>query len=556
MAVEQQHATDAGKPASDALDASGGADGTPSAGVVGTPSAGAAGTPSAGAATNPPAAGAEIQVENPATGEMIATVPDLDAATVAQLAVRGRVAQPGWEAFGFAGRARVLRRAQKWLLDNDQRVLETIVSETGKTAEDAYFAEIAYTANAFGFWAKHAPRYLADERVRSSQVLVKGKRLLLRHRPLGLVGVIGPWNYPLINSFGDAIPALAAGNSVILKPSEVTPLTSGLMAQALTECGLPADVFQVATGRGQTGAALIDQVDMVMFTGSTATGRKVAQAAAKRLIPCSLELGGKDPMIVLADADLERAANVAVYYAMQNAGQTCISIERAYVEAPVYDEFVAKVTEKVRALRVGPPTGPGSVDVGAITFEPQLQKIEEHVADAVQKGAKVQVGGHRARAHRGGRFYQPTVLTGVDHSMKAMTEETFGPTLPIMKVADAEEAVRLANDSPYGLGAAVFTRDTQRGEALARRIRAGAVDVNDALINYTVLELPMGGAKASGLGSRHGAGGIRKYCQQQAIVVTSRFALKREPHMFPYKASRTRLLERFFRFLYGRGRRD
>ncbi|MHB1858942.1 MAG: aldehyde dehydrogenase family protein [Solirubrobacteraceae bacterium] len=509
-----------------------------------------------GASAVPLATGAAIEVENPASGEVIATVPDLDAGAVAQLAARGRAAQPGWEAFGFEGRARVLRRAQKWLLDNDQRVLETIVSETGKTTEDAYFAEIAYTANAFGFWGKNAPRYLADERVKSSQVLVKSKKLLLRYRPLGLIGVIGPWNYPLTNSFGDAIPALAAGNSVILKPSEVTPLTSQLMAEALAECGLPDGVFQVATGRGGTGSALIEQVDMVMFTGSTETGRKVAEAAGRRLIPCSLELGGKDPMIVLADADLDRAANIAVYYAMQNAGQTCISIERAYVEEPVYDEFVTKVSEKARALRVGRPNGAGSVDVGAITFGPQLERIEEHVADATAKGAKIEVGGHRVHAGQGGRFFEPTVLTGVDHSMKAMTEETFGPTLPIMKVADAEEAVRLANDSPYGLGAAVFTRDTARGQEIARRITAGAVDVNDALINYTVLELPMGGAKASGLGSRHGAGGIRKYCAQQAIVVTSRFALKREPHMFPYTRSRTALLQRFFRFLYGRGRRD
>lgn len=500
-------------------------------------------------------ASAGIPVENPATGEIVATVPDLDPAAVAQMAVKGRVAQPGWEALGFQGRARVMLRAQKWLMDNSQKVVETIVSETGKTYEDAHFAEIAYTANAFGFWAKHAPKYLADEHVKSSQILVKGKKLILRHRPLGLIGVIGPWNYPLTNSFGDSIPALMAGNSVILKPSEVTPLTSMLMEQALQECGLPKDVFQVATGRGATGAALIDAVDMVMFTGSTATGRKVAEAAARRLIPCSLELGGKDPMIVLSDADLERAANLAVYYSMQNAGQTCISVERVYVEAPVHDEFVAKVSEKVRALRVGVPRGPGSVEVGAITFAPQLEKIVDHIADAKDKGAKVLVGGER-HIEGGGRFFEPTVITDVDHTMKLMTEETFGPTLPIMKVADAEEAVRLANESPYGLGASVFTRDAAKGERLARRIRAGAANVNDALINYTVLELPMGGAKASGLGSRHGAGGIRKYCEQQAIVVTSKLALKREVHMFPYRAKRTMMIQRLFKFLYGRGKRD
>jgi acyl-CoA reductase-like NAD-dependent aldehyde dehydrogenase len=495
-----------------------------------------------------------IAVENPATGETVATVAELDRDAVAQIAARGRAAQPGWEAYGFDGRARIMLRAQKWLMDNADQMIATIVSETGKTFEDASLAEISYAANAFGFWAKHAGEYLADERVKSSQLLVKGKKLIVRYRPLGLIGVIGPWNYPLTNSFGDCIPALMAGNSVILKPSEVTPLTSLLMAEGLRECGLPEHVLQVATGRGETGAALVDEVDMIMFTGSTRTGRKVAEAAARRLIPASLELGGKDPMIVLSDADLERAANFATYYSMQNAGQTCISIERVYVEEPVYDEFVQKVSEKVRALRVGKPEGPGSVDVGAITFPPQLQTIEDHVTDAVDKGARVLAGGHAKQG--AGRFYEPTVLVDVDHTMKIMTEETFGPTLPIMKVADADEAVRLANDSPYGLGSSVFTRDTERGEQIARRIDAGAANVNDAMINYTALELPMGGAKASGLGSRHGAGGIRKYASQQAIVVTPKLALKKEPHMFPYKSRTSRLLAGVFKFLYGRGRRD
>jgi acyl-CoA reductase-like NAD-dependent aldehyde dehydrogenase len=494
-----------------------------------------------------------IPVENPATGEIIATVPELSAADVAEMAARGRAAQPGWEAYGLDGRARVLLRAQKWVMDNAPRVVETICSETGKTFEDAELAEIGYAGNAFGFWAKKGPEYLADEHIKSSQILVKGKKLINRYRPLGLIGVIGPWNYPLTNSFGDCIPALMAGNSVILKPSEITPLTSLLMAQGLAECGLPEDVLQIATGRGETGAALIEHVDMIMFTGSTKTGKKVAETAARRLIPASLELGGKDPMLVLADADVERAANYATYFAMQNAGQTCISIERVYVEEPVYDEFVAKVTDKVRQLRVGKPEGPGSVEVGAITFPPQMDTIKDHVADAVQKGARVLTGGNQTPG--AGRFFEPTVLVDVDHTMKCMTEETFGPTLPIMKVADTDEAVRLANDSPYGLGASVFSKDTEKGEAVARRLEAGAANVNDAMINYTVLELPMGGAKASGLGSRHGAGGIRKYCSQQAIVVTPRLAMKKELFMYPYKSRTSKFLAGVFKFLYGRGDR-
>jgi acyl-CoA reductase-like NAD-dependent aldehyde dehydrogenase len=513
------------------------------------------GSPTNGSTPNGAHGVAQIEVENPATGEIVATVPDLGADAVAEMAKRARAAQPSWEAYGFEGRARVMLRAQKWVMDNAEQIIATIISETGKTFEDASLAEISYAGNAFGFWAKNAEQYLEDDRVKSSQLLVKGKKLILRFRPLGLVGVIGPWNYPLTNSFGDCIPALMAGNSVILKPSEVTPLTSLLLAEGLRECGLPEDVLQIATGRGETGAALVEHVDMIMFTGSTRTGKKVAEEAAKRLIPASLELGGKDPMIVLSDADLERAANFATYYSMQNAGQTCISIERAYVESPVYDEFVQKVSEKVRALRVGKPEGPGSVEVGAITFPPQLQTIEDHVTDAVDKGARVLAGGHASK-QGGGRFYEPTVLVDVDHTMKCMTEETFGPTLPIMKVQDADEAVRLANDSPYGLGSSVFTRDVERGEQIARRLEAGAANVNDAMINYTVLELPMGGAKHSGLGSRHGAGGIRKYCSQQAIVVTPKLALKREPHMYPYKARNSKLLAGVFKFLYGRGKRD
>ncbi|HYM56890.1 MAG TPA: aldehyde dehydrogenase family protein [Solirubrobacteraceae bacterium] len=498
-------------------------------------------------------AGRTIPVENPATGEIIRTVPVTSAQEVSAMGARARAAQPAWEALGFDGRGRVLHRAQKWVLDNVDRVTETIVSETGKTVEDAQLAEIAYAANAFGFWAKHAREYLADEKVRSANPFVLGRKLLVRYRPLGVVGVVGPWNYPLTNTFGDCIPAMAAGNAVILKPSEATPLTSLLMAECMAECGLPEGIYQVAPGYGETGQALIDEVDMVMFTGSTATGKKVLERAARTLTPVSLELGGKDPMIVLADADLERAANAAAYYSMQNGGQTCISIERAYVEAPVYDEFVNKVSQKVRALRQGVPAGAGSVDVGAVTQPQQLDIVTRHVEEARKAGAKILVGGHVKEGP--GRFFEPTVLVDVDHSMAAMTEETFGPTLPIMKVADAEEAIRLANDSPYGLGASVWTRDVGRGEQVARRVEAGAVCVNDAQLNYLALELPMGGWKRSGLGTRHGAGGIRKFCRQQSLLIT-RLAPKRDVHMFPYKARTTRLLGRLVRVLYGRGKRD
>jgi acyl-CoA reductase-like NAD-dependent aldehyde dehydrogenase len=495
-----------------------------------------------------------IPVENPATGQVIATVPDMPADEVKAIVARARAAQPAWQALGFDGRARVMRRAQKWLLDNAERVMETIVSETGKTYEDAQLAEISYGANAFGFWAKNAEKYLADEKVKSSSLFVAGKQLKQRFEPLGVIGVIGPWNYPFTNSVGDCIPALMAGNTVVLKPSEITPLTSVLLAEAMRECGIPENVFQVATGRGETGAAMIDDVDMVMFTGSTRTGKKVMERASQTLTPVSLELGGKDPMIVLSDADIERAANTATYYGMMNGGQTCISIERVYVEEAVYDEFVAKVTEKVRALRQGDPSGgAGTVEVGAVTFPPQFDIIDGHVQDAIKKGARAVTGGKGRREN--GMYYEPTVLVDVDHTMSAMTEETFGPTLPIMKVRDAEEAIRLANDSSYGLGASVFGKDTARAEAVARRVESGAVCVNDALINYAALELPMGGWKASGLGTRHGAGGIRKYTRQQSIVV-SKLHPKRDVHMYPYKGRTTRTLLRLFRLIWGRGKRD
>jgi acyl-CoA reductase-like NAD-dependent aldehyde dehydrogenase len=494
-----------------------------------------------------------IEVENPATGQVVGRVPQMSPADVAAMVERARAVQPAWWGLGYDGRAAILERAQKWTLDNADRLIDTIVSETGKTRDDAQLAEIGYAAGAFGFWAKNAEKFLRERKVRTSSPLLIGKKALVRYRPRGVVGVIGPWNYPLVNSFGDCIPALAAGNSVILKPSEVTPLTSLLMAECFAECGAPDGVFQVLTGLGDVGAELIDHVDFIMFTGSTATGKKVAERAAKTLTPCGLELGGKDPMIVLADADVERAANAATFYSMQNGGQTCISIERVYVEEPIYDEFVQKVTEKVSKLRQGKPEAAGSVDVGAVTFDKQAEIVTSHVEDARSKGARIPVGGKLADGP--GRFFEPTVLLDVDHSMDCMTKETFGPTLPIMKVRDAEEALRLANDSPYGLQASVWTKDVARGEQIASRIDSGVANVNEHLISYVALELPMGGWKESGLGTRHGAEGIRKYARQQSSVVT-RFGMKREIFMYPYSKTTSGIIRRFLKVVYGRGSRD
>ena len=481
-------------------------------------------------------------VINPATGETIAHVPDMGPDQVRALVAEARAAQPAWQELGFEGRAEVMHEAKRWLVDNRERVTQTIIDETGKAHEDAQIAEVFFVADSLSFWAKKASEYLADERVKGHAPLVRGKKLYVRYRPFGVIGVIGPWNYPLTNSFGDGIPALMAGNAVIFKPSEVTPLTTLLMQEGMKAAGLPDGVMQVATGLGPTGATVVDEADMIMFTGSVATGKKIMAKAAETLTPVSLELGGKDPMIVLRDADVDRAANAAVYWSMANGGQICMSIERVYVEEPIYDEFVGKVIERASKLRQGKPAGPGSVEVGAVTFPPQLDLIESHVNDAVEKGAEVRVGGKRRSGP--GLFFEPTVLTGVDHSMRIMTEETFGPTLPIMKVRDEEEAVQMANDSRYGLNSSVWTKDIAKGERVAQQVMAGSTCVNDALTNYVAQELPMGGVRESGIGVRHSAKGIQKYCTSHSILV-SRFNLKRELYWYPYTKRGTKMLERF-----------
>jgi acyl-CoA reductase-like NAD-dependent aldehyde dehydrogenase len=494
-------------------------------------------------------AGAQIPVENPATGQTIGHVPDMDAAAVKHMVEVARAAQPAWAEMGFEARAKVFYRARKWLVDNRERVARTIVEETGKTREDAMLAEVLFIADSFGYWAKSAPKHLADEKVKSHSPFMLGRKLMIRYQPRGVIGVIGPWNYPLTNCFGDGIAALAAGNAVVFKPSEITPFSTMLMQECMREAGLPDGVMQVATGRGQTGAALIEHVDYVMFTGSVATGKKVAAEAANYLTPFSLELGGKDPMIVLKDADLERAANGAVFWSMANGGQICQAIERVYVEEPVYDEFVSKVVEKTRALRQGVPGEAGAVDVGAVTFENQIHIMEDHMKDAVDKGAKVLVGGKRRPGE--GRFFEPTVVVDVNHDMKLMQDETFGPILPVMKVVDEAEALRLANDSRYGLNSSVWTKDIEKGTRIASQVQAGSTCVNDAVANYAAQELPFGGVKESGIGVRHSSAGIRKYCHSHAILVT-RFAMKKELYWFPFTKRNAKILERILVWMYGR----
>jgi acyl-CoA reductase-like NAD-dependent aldehyde dehydrogenase len=494
-----------------------------------------------------------IAVENPATGEVIGHVPDMGADEVAALVERARAAQPAWEALGYEGRGEVMYELRRWMVEHRDRVLGTIVAENGKPREEALLHEFVYICDALGHWAKNARKLLADERVRPHSALLFGRKVVVRRRPHGVVGVISPWNFPLALSIGDAIPALMAGNSVVMKPSELTPLITMLIVEeGMRAAGLPEDACLVATGAGGAGAALVEHVDMVMFTGSTAVGRKVAARAGERLIPCSLELGGKDPMIVLRDADVEGAATTAVQWAYGNSGQICMSIERVYVEEPVYDEFVDKVVERTRAIRQGAPSTPGAIDVGAMTMPKQVDIVDRHVRDAVERGARVLTGGGRKEGP--GRFFEPTVLVDVDHSMACMREETFGPTMAVMKVRDVDEAVRLANDTNYGLNSSVFTRDLEKGEQVARRIEAGNVCVNDALLSFAALEAPFAGAKESGIGARHGADGIRKYTHPQTILVT-RFGMTRDMTAWPNTRLRSKLLEGLVALMWGRRRR-
>jgi acyl-CoA reductase-like NAD-dependent aldehyde dehydrogenase len=339
------------------------------------------------------------------------------------------------------------------------------------------------------------------------------KKISVHYRPRPVVGVIAPWNYPVANALMDAIGALAAGCAVLLKPSEQTPLTAELLREGWQASGGP-DVFAGVQGAREVAEAVIDSSDYVQFTGSSGTGRKVAERAARRLVPYSLELGGKDPMIVCEDADIDLAAHAAVWGAMFNAGQTCVSVERVYVLDAVYDKFVAAVVRDVEALQLG--TGEGK-HFGALISDQQLAITERHVKEAVAAGARALTGGERAPGT--GSFYPPTVLVGVDHSMACMTEETFGPTLPIMKVASVDEAIRLANDSPYGLSASVFSRDISRAKDIAVQLDCGAVNINDVISNLMCTTAPMGGWKTSGIGARFGGvDGIRKFCRQEAIV--------------------------------------
>ncbi len=497
-----------------------------------------------------------IRVQNPATGEILEEIPCADAATADAAMTRARAAQPAWAALPFGERARALRRLARAMRD-DNGFVDTLSAESGKPRYEAELIELFYTLELTRYYTGRAGRRALRDELRHPFIFANKRARVVRH-PRGVVGVIGPWNFPLLNNYADCVGPLVAGNAVVLKPSDQTPLTSLRVASLWKKLGMPAGVLEVVPGRGEAGAALAATADMVFFTGSAAVGRQIAATAAARLIPAVLELGGKSAMIVLRDADLPRAAHAAVWSGFAGSGQVCIRTERVLVEAAVADRFAALCAEEIARLRQAAPQlgrpDASDVDVGAVTFAPQLARAESQIADAVAKGARVLAGGAR-RPELGGQFFAPTLLVGATAEMAVMREETFGPVLPIMQVADAEEALRVANDSPLGLSGSIWSSDVPRARALARRLQTGSVCINDALVNYFCVEAPLGGIKGSGMGLRHGPEGLRQFCRIETIVEDHPLLGWLSPLVdrrlsFPYRASTQRLLRRFMRWFY------
>jgi len=460
---------------------------------------------------------------------------------------RARKAQASWAELTVAQRTAYAWRLLDQFVKRQDEIVDAVIQETGKARSEAIGMEVFACCDAIAYYAKRAPRFLAPEKRRIHGLLGFAKRLRLVYKPLGVVGLITPWNGPVVLTVNPLVQALLAGNAVVHKPSEVTPFSALLVKRLSDDAGFPPDLYQVVQGDGETGAALIEAgVDKVSFTGSVATGRKVAEACGRRLIPATLELGGKDAMIVCADADLERAAQGALLGSCMNTGHYCCGTERIYVDEKIYDPFVEKVVAAAQQLR---QSDTGETDVGAVFWDRQMEIIEGHMADAVAKGAKVLVGGRR-NPTLPGLYYEPTVVVDVSHDMELMRKETFGPIVAIQKVRDEEEALRLANDSEYGLNGNVWTTDPEKGQRLAERMETGGVCVNDMAITYGVPEAPFGGVKASGVGQVNGAQGIRGYCHAHPILADRK---GKGPIQggYPYNRKSQQGMQRFIRLLWG-----
>jgi succinate-semialdehyde dehydrogenase / glutarate-semialdehyde dehydrogenase len=458
----------------------------------------------------------EIAVSTPFTGELLAGIPAGTGADVERAVSLARQAQSAWAARSFADRAGVLLKFHDLLLQRQDEVLDLIQLETGKARRHA-FEEVLDTAIVSRYYALHAQRLLRTRRRKGALPLLT-KTWEVRS-PVGVVGFIVPWNYPLNLAITDAVPALMAGNAAVLKPDAQTSLTALWAIDLLRAAGLPADVFPVVTGDGAVvGPAIGERVDFVMFTGSGRTGRVVARQAAERLIGCSLELGGKNPMMVLDDANLEKAVDGAVRGCFAAAGQICVSIERIWVHDSLWEGFVRRFVESTKALRLGAALD-YSVEMGSLASERQMQAVEGHVRDALEQGAKLLAGGRR-RPEIGPLFYEPTILTDVRPGMKVFAEETFGPVVSLYRFTSEEEAIEQANATRYGLSASIWTRDTDRGARLARRLRTGSVNINEAYAaTWGSVDSSIGGMKESGLRGRHGTEGILKFTESQTIAV-------------------------------------
>ena len=483
----------------------------------------------------------EVISYDPSTGEEVGRVALSTPEDVSRAVARAREARKSWAALSYRERASFVMRARALVLEELEEIAALVSRESGKPPAEAVSMEIVPTLDLMQFFARKSARLLKPERIRIGLYNLLGRTSTIEYRPLGVVGIISPWNFPWAIPLGEVSMALMAGNAVVLKPSELTPLVGLKIGDVFKRAGLPEGVLEVVTGDGSTGAALVEAgVDKIMFTGSVATGRRVAEAAARRLIPVVLELGGKDPMIVFEDAELGAAVEAAVWGAFANSGQACASVERCYVHERVAEEFTSRVVEKVRTLKQGAASKEGS-DIGAMSSERQLLTVERHVSEALSRGARALTGGSRLNDEGArGYFHEPTVLTNVDHTMAVMREETFGPVLPIMTFRDEREAVRLANDSPFGLTASVWTRDLARGRRVAQRIEAGTVMVNEVLYTHGIAQTPWGGVKQSGLGRTHGRLGLLEMVVPHHVHV-NRLARVHDLWWFNYTPNAARL---------------
>ncbi|MGA8075493.1 MAG: aldehyde dehydrogenase family protein [Candidatus Acidiferrales bacterium] len=453
-----------------------------------------------------------------ASGRVVAQIPATSPDSAPRLMAHAREAQKSWAAKSLRERCSYLRKLRDAIYDRRDEVTNAISLETGKPHVEAVFAELMLALDSADFLARQAPEWLRPEPVPHHNIGVKAKSGSLYFQPFGVLAIISPWNYPFSIPMAQILPALVAGNAVLLKPSELTPHVGEVIAKIIAAAGIPSGVVQVLQGGGAVGAALLESnPDKVFFTGSVATGKRIAEACARRLIPSSLELGGKDAMLVLADADLEIASSAAVWGGFMNCGQTCISVERIYVEQAIAQPFLEKCLEKTRKLRLGPPSDKDA-EIGPMIRVTQLEKVEQQLRDATARGAQVLTGGNR-RDDLGPSFLEPTVVTNVDHSMQLMREETFGPVIAIRPVKSADEAVALANDSEFALSASVWTSNASKGQEIAQRIRGGSVMINDVASYYGICEAPHGGSGASGWGRSHSRFGLLEMVQVKYVDV-------------------------------------